>query len=200
MKKIELELDVGKMAVNILDLYLKADDEYNIGMEWYKQAHNFAKWLAEHPNNFARLNVMQISGIISAASANTRWGHNKRIAEGFVFLGHCAHFKITKEKCEKIARAKSPTEIDGILKGKKLMAFFHNIYDPQCSKFVTIDRHALCIALGLPFTLSKKISVTEKRHKMAAEAYKIAADTVGIKPLEMQATTWVAYIGINRAI
>ena len=81
-----------------------------------------------------------------------------------------------------------------ILNGNKISAFFMNVYRPYGANYVTIDRHAVSIALGKVVT-GDLLKMTAKQYEFFAEAYIKASKRVGILPCQLQAVTWVAWRG-----
>lgn len=79
-----------------------------------------------------------------------------------------------------------------ILSGNKISAFFMNVYRPYGANYVTIDRHAVSIALGEPVT-GDLLKMTAKQYGFFTEAYIKASKRVGILPCQLQAITWVSW-------
>jgi hypothetical protein len=70
----------------------------------------------------------------------------------------------------------------------KTRAFVDNITWPK-SEEVTVDTWAYRIAEGNLMLPAKGLN--EKRYLVYAEAYKNAAQRIGLRPCEVQAITWV---------
>ena len=80
-------------------------------------------------------------------------------------------------------------DVDRILNGKKQKAFFHNLYLPIQSQRVTIDRHAISIALGRP-AKDNELQITHNQYDWFADCYRRLADKLGIRPSLLQSITW----------
>jgi hypothetical protein len=83
-----------------------------------------------------------------------------------------------------------------VLKGPKERSFADNISNPKRSQAVTVDRHAVKVALGSiadrdkygPEMIIQRAGVYET----ISQAYRDAAKELGMLPLELQAITWLA--------
>ena len=74
----------------------------------------------------------------------------------------------------------------------KTTCFFLNILFPDNDEVVTVDRHAIRIALGnVPGV--DDICMTEKRYRNISEAYQIAAKGLDINAIALQAVVWCAF-------
>lgn len=151
--------------------------------DWYLQAHDFAESIrGEYP-------LMIVAGVIAALSPLKSWEDNKRIARLFM-LGQRdkLHTGIMIDKAVRILSAKSELEIEEILSGFKISAFFRNIYRPHESGKVTIDRHAISLALGKKLTTN--FAMTRIQYDFFSSCYEQAAQDNNIMPHEMQSITW----------
>jgi hypothetical protein len=80
------------------------------------------------------------------------------------------------------------------LGGNKTKSFFFNIAFPDQPADVTIDRHALAVVLGRKVTDAEQKRLSgRKYYQEVADAYRRAADILGILPLELQAATWCSW-------
>jgi hypothetical protein len=82
-----------------------------------------------------------------------------------------------------------------VLKGPKERSFADNISNPKRSQAVTVDRHAVRVALGDIATRDKSgpevILSRVGVYEAIAQAYRDAAKDLGLLPLELQAITWL---------
>ena len=203
------QLSQTKVINNILRVYNKANKE-QINQNWYKEAYEFCFGLSlSHNINTTKNNkvsIAQVAGIVAALSPLTSWDRNKQLATEFLNLARIGD--VTKLKCLGLSKNKAISIflisqfwdkdkhnkelIEKVLGGKKTSAFFENIFYYNTSKLVTIDRHALSIALG--FKLSneqfKSHSMTKAQYQFFSECYVKAANKVNIAPLQMQSVTW----------
>lgn len=179
-----------KVVNRIVSTYLKSSavDRY----DWYLDAHNYAQYLAKTFN----VSVIVASGIISALSPVKRWEENKRIAFEFIKSrgksgGHMGQFL----KKSKLILDIAITEEDvlKILNGNKIQSFFLNILHPTSKERVTIDRHALTIALGEICTDELYRGMTNLQYKFFVSCYVRASEKLGVSPLLVQSATWVYY-------
>lgn len=164
-------------AENILTVYRRATpSDLMEGMTWYQNAHLIAREAG---------NVAVGAGILSALSPRMPWSRNVTLArQGFVSPLDGGALKRSIASANAILAGANPLDILG---GLKTRAFFDNILNPLTSGEVTVDTHAIKIA-GLD-----RDSAGKGLYRDIANAYRDAANAVGIMPLEMQAVTWTVY-------
>jgi len=114
----------------------------------------------------------------------------------FDFIEHgrrAGHTPAMIDKAEQITRTKDIEKIAAILNGPKITSFFYNILNPIGAEHVTIDRHALGVAICGLKRRRIDLIMTGKQYRTIASAYKWTAEQLGILPLELQAITWTTY-------
>ena len=154
---------------------------------------------------YSMLTKYHIAGIIAALSPLQNWQRNKELAALFIEhletgkdLNSFPYMKGQVNKALMIAQCNSSDvdllkeTIKSILGGEKTKAFFENIAAPHLSESVTIDRHALSIALGKKLNIAQFSShtMTKKQYTFFVDCYKRAAEKIGINALALQAQTW----------
>lgn len=176
-----------KVRNNILRTYSlsKKEDRY----DWYKEARDFSLYLSAM--NGLPLEVT--TGVIAALSPVKSWEENKKLAEQFLKTGNCGHLGAMKAKARMIVELEQPTRenIVKILRGRKISAFFLNILGDK--QVVTIDRHALSIALGRRCKDSDYQGLTDKQYNFFVWSYQLAAQKLNISPARVQSSTWVIW-------
>jgi hypothetical protein len=90
-------------------------------------------------------------------------------------------------KAQRIYSGEDPAIV--LPKGKKTWNFFWNIYVPDDSRYVTLDRHAIRVALwdwdnGQP-------RITPTQYPVIARAFIQCAGHVGVTAPEFQAALWI---------
>jgi len=176
---------------NILSTYQKRTeaDEF----DWYREANEYAQYLARHTG----ATLIQCCGVIAAFSPLKTWEQNKIIAFSFLRTRSGKHTKAFKDKARAILKASTPEEICDILNGRKITAFFLNIFYPDRSDVLTIDRHAIAIALGRNAKDNEQ-NITAAQYAFFMECYTIAAARAEIPPIQMQAITWETWRRLKR--
>ena len=179
-----------KVVNRLVATYLKtgSEDRY----DWYLDAHNYAIYLAKTFN----VSVVVASGIISALSPVKRWEENKKLAFTFIKTGgDCGgHMKQFLDKARLILQvATTEEDVIKILNGRKIVSFFRNILHPNDPTLVTIDRHALSLALGVSSTDELYSGMTKLQYEFFVHCYQRAAEKLGISPLLLQSATWVYF-------
>ena len=184
-----------RIVKNILSFYSLASlQELKDGREWYTEANEFAKQLANRFN----ITIQQVAGVIAATSPQTAWDVNKTFAVSFLLRP--AKFSKKSacqlEKCKAILKTTDEGEIYN-LQGEgahKTKRFYLNILHPELN-FVTVDRHAWAICVQDPANVfaPERCKVTKLQYEFLEQCYIEAANQVGLRPSELQAVTWLVY-------
>lgn len=170
-----------------------------VGEMWYRDAHIQAFAVGQG-------NIERGAGIIAALSPRAPWDDNvaaaHRLAEsGESWQKHSLHPQdkgqtaVQNAKALRILQGEHPLDVLG---GLKERSFFHNILDPENPDYITIDKHAHDIAMGIPQGVRRVNPVlglgAKSRYQHFSDAYRAAADSSGIViPNILQATTWVTH-------
>lgn len=177
---------------NILAVLREADkDSFEFGKKWYSIANQIGLDLTND-----EVNLAQSVGVIAALSPLKSWSQNIKLATEFIRDGKRAgHTKLCVGKANDILALNNPStdEVVEILRGQKIVNFFLNIYYPNKDAAITIDRHAVGIALiGLD-----KVKITEEECKptkaqfeFLVHCYKWAASELDLSAVQLQAITW----------
>lgn len=173
-----------KNILNILS-YATAQ-EIEEGKKWYQDAKVFAEQQAEKYG----VSLEIVAGIISSLSPGVDWERNK--AETIVVLnGDRSHkfgtYGPNVNKAFEIRNAGLHVNVATFFPANKTYNFYHNIVNPNDTNFVTIDRHALSVALG---AVRADKSITNVEYRELATAYNKAAKKANLLPCEIQAITW----------
>ena len=188
-----------KVKNNILSSWNQTSEEDR--KDWYKEARQFCTKLGTETHTC----TIAVCGVLAALSPIKTWKENKKITEDFIRDGKCGHFKSLQDKAKRIVEYSHSTayesntekenssNIISILNGNKIRSFFVNIAFPQEYNEVTIDRHALSVALGYKVKDDDMRGITDNQYNFFVECYKTASNKVGVSPLIMQSATWVWY-------
>jgi len=186
---------------NIKHIYIKRKAiEENL---WYWDNH----WKGREIATSSRINwkkfhhcmmpLSKVLGVISALSPRQNWNGNLKIAEDKIKTGDCGTITQFKDKADAVIFSSGePEELWDILNGNKTQNFFMNLLYPDDKRYVTVDRHALSIALGRTCT-DKEKGLTDKQYEFFAECYKELAQELDIVPNFLQSITWQAWRRIN---
>jgi len=212
----EFEYSRTKIKNNILRVY--ADSLESEKNDWYKEANTFGSQVSDFLSAFSRLSVSKrkVLGIVSALSPLKEWNKNKELAVDLILSGDCGHMKNNKQKALDILALKNdkPIVMDekilGILNGDKTKRFYLNMMYPSGSGAtlfsslypgggVTVDRHAIAIAIGRTATEIEQV-LTPNKYTFIENCYKITADALGLTPLHLQSITWQAWKRIKKEV
>tara|TARA_R100001198_G_scaffold56975_1_gene32572 strand:+ start:1583 stop:2182 length:600 start_codon:yes stop_codon:yes gene_type:complete len=181
-----------KIRNNILKVYkVSVNSEQN---DWYREAHQFGVEVSSFLKSFKNYDVTvnQVLGIVSALSPLKEWEKNKEIAVDFILTGDCGHMGANKRKAREILDCNgSDDKILEILSGPKTSRFYMNMMYPDGTG-VTVDRHAIAIAIGRTAT-NKEQALTPKAYTFIEKCYIMTAETLGLDPLHLQSITWQAW-------
>ena len=184
-----------KIKNNILKVYVKSlKSEKN---DWYREANQWAVDVSNFLHGFRgmKVTVKQVLGITSALSPLKEWQNNKELTVSMILTGDCGHMKNNKLKANKILMAHSSISDDDILKilsGPKTSRFYMNMMYPNNGTGVTIDRHAIAIAIGRNATEKEQV-MSDKVYTFVEDCYKMTAYRLGLTPLHLQSITWQAW-------
>jgi hypothetical protein len=199
-------LDEATVSEHILDMFNRANElEVANGMCWYKVANREARQIQVKSNQGLKLN--QICGIIAALSPRNKWLRNLIDAENLAIcydgtLPSLLNFKAAtfgsnKLKAILIASMVNPTdsEVLDVLGGDKVRSFYLNILNPDSGIDVTIDGHAISIALGERIV---GIAAKGRIYKHIVDMYIEEANRLKIIPNQLQAITWLTYRRLHK--
>lgn len=169
---------------NVLNVYRNATPEQvRAGTNWYLDAHKLAIRLDP-------VNLVRAAGVIAAFSPRMKWERNimlaERLFETGVATGSTGRFN---EWAQRIYDGADPATI----LAQKTTNFYRNILDPWNQHPVTIDVHAIEIALGTRLPEKQRPKLTSKRYEEFSDVYRAAALMFNLLPSTMQAITWVTW-------
>lgn len=187
--------ETGLTPVSVLRSHVSAcalaadDADQNAGLGWYDVAHELAIELGHGPAAGA--------GIISALSPQINWVDNIAAAQRLATGDWEAAQSIGAlgdgiSKGLRIMDGERPADVLG---GRKVRSFFANILRPDQPGPVTIDRHAVAIALhGIGGRQPhEKWLERAGTYQLVASVYRAEARSFGILPHQLQAICWLAH-------
>ena len=184
-----------KIKNNILKVYVKSlKSEQN---DWYREANQWAVDVSNFLCSFKRIkvSVRQVLAITSALSPLKEWENNKELTVDMILTGDCGHMTNNIAKARKILSKPfdvSDDELLKILSGPKTSRFYMNMMYPNDGTGVTVDRHAIAIAIGRNATEKEQV-MSDKVYTFVEDCYKITAYRLGLTPLHLQSITWQAW-------
>lgn len=178
------------------------------GITWYSRALDLAREL--DPNNIERG-----AAVIAVLSPQLSWPRNIILARkvyamhGAAYLGTpnpflspvmaSAGFGCLPRNAVKAFQIVAGGDIATIVSGPKVTSFFANIIAPEAVESVTVDRHAIDIAVGSALSDNERARAIAGKDgyrriaKMYVSAAGILSKEMGIHltPNQVQAVTWV---------
>lgn len=166
-------------------------DQFMAGLKWYEEARACAKRISIKSG----VPFITVCSIIAALSPMSPWERNKLDAYELC-MGSTKHkyttFGANVAKARRLLKMTDYSEIVDELNGLKTVAFFDNIFNPD-SDSVTIDSHMVAIAHGKRLSKSERPSLGKLMYESIAEAVKLLADSLKLRPYELQAILWVTW-------
>ena len=197
--------ELSPQAANIVAKFtLATTAEVVAGQRWYTESYAIASRIAKLHD----LSPVRVAAVIAALSPNNRWERNIEDAENVItaFMHgndqdvlevKCCTYTANKLKALAILKSES-LDYEDILKGPKVIEFFHCISDHTCDD-VCIDGHAYSIWYGSRLTMKEVPNIGKKLRERIKQDYKEATDFInaelGIDYLtsQIQAITWVCH-------
>lgn len=175
---------------NILNMYHRASEwDVQQGLTWYAEAYRLCQIYAKKYNQYPEV----VAAVLAALSPRNKWETNVKdtvtVLEAVANNTPVTEVKvhttnIFRDRAYEIAR----TGKIGLLRGPKVWSFWKDIVDHRHTERVTIDVWAYRIAAG---DLAAAPKINSKVYNDIERQYQDAAAEVGIRPLELQAITWV---------
>jgi hypothetical protein len=155
------------------------------GVNWYPIAHDFALEIAGG-------DLEKGAGVIAAFSPQNGWEDNMIIARRAFDTGVClGNTPANNAKAARILNGEAPLAVLG---GNKVRSFYANIVNPNDEVPVTIDRHAVSVAIGRASTDDDtKILGRVGAYEAFVQRYYASARRFGMIPCELQAVTWTVW-------
>lgn len=193
MKKRSKWHSVQVSRKRVLEVYHSATPEQvEEGHAWYQMAHLVAQRMAR----INSLSVYAAAGVISALSPSVSWEKNVEDAEHLMQRDAFHPYSTYGPNVKKAWRIVDGEHPEEVLGGKKVLAFYHLISNPNLADKVVVDRHAVKVC-----TRRQWVSDTEASRFLAvgydrcASAYVDVANSLGLLPHKVQATTWLVQRG-----
>lgn len=193
--------DIKRATANILAVYLDAPElTRHAGRCWYAEERAKCRDFARRH----RLNLAAVAGAAAAISPGMRWdsvlSHLNallRNPESRVPT-YCKEFVRRAVAC---LRGENPLDV---LSGPKVLAFY-GLLSGTAVDAVVIDGHAWNIARMASdvfrdrpgYSAPAVAEVTRRRYRIAAAAYREAAEVLGEHPHAVQAATWVHWKNVH---
>ena len=179
-----------QLVRNIKNIYSQTEskDRFN----WYSQALQTCIMLRHDTDTQSTYTIAQVVGMCAALSIRKSWKTNIELLQDALNDKPIKHTNIVRLKVQQIKNlSKSHTleDVCQILNGPKITAFFLNILRPSDNLHVTIDRHAIRIALNT-YLDDNQLNVNKNQNEVLQIAYKVAALELNIDVLLLQSSTW----------
>jgi len=199
------DVEIECYASNILARYDRTDEVLRAaGRGWYAAANLDCGRLAARYG----LTLEQVAGAAAAISPGMKWELVLHYVERLILKrGRKLDFNVPTYSLLFVNRArqclKGKDQPSEILGGPKVTAFYTLLCNPRDAWNVCVDGHAFNIAKGKRTPIrgagsEDGKSLTDRRYKLVAEAYRRAAAARGIIAHQMQASTWVAHRAIDQ--
>lgn len=177
------------MITNILKVYQSALPHEYGSVSWYRDARTSIIQAAAD----CEIDPLVLTAMVAVLSPRMPWAKNiaaaVSVAKDEPLPGIMA---VSLEKAYQIRYGNLTA-----LSGQKVENFFRNLWDPSDPEPVTVDVWADRVAAFDSRKANKGIG--PKRYQEVAQAYRDAADRIGILPNQLQAITWTVARRFGRA-
>lgn len=209
MKSQPLIAVYATLVANVRTAYYAARQYPSLfqeGLQWYT-AHNAT---AQNMAVRYRISEQITCGVLSALSPNVRWERclidadlllSTKLSGGDLNQIKITQYQANREKAIRIVEGETPINVLG---GNKTRSFFTNLYDPTDPDEVTIDGHAVCIALNQRKPLKGIGTLSDQQYELFQDAYRDAAleirkDSLDFDPLpcQVQAVCWTYWRALH---
>lgn len=163
-------------------------EAWNQGLDWYEEANRWCRRVGSAHD----LPATRVAGILAALSPNQGWDANVRETLRLIEERRAAQFPANVSRALRILDGEAPLDVLG---GKKVRSFYRNIAYLD-DYHVTVDRHAASILTGIPSArfadVHKHALERAGAYERAADKYRQVAESLGLRPYQVQAVAWVA--------
>ena len=181
-------------AESILKVYaLATPEEIMAGNAWYDDALILADLLSHGADHRPAVTPGMAAGVIAALSPLTPWERNKELAIRAI-VDHKASSTLGNS-VRAADRILAGEDVLTVLKSDKVRNFYLSILGDRDA--VCIDRHAWEVYEGVRYADKDRPTVTKKRYREAADAYREAAISTGESATALQAITWLVWRRIH---
>ena len=162
------------------------EDDWVAGSAWYHVAHEIAEEIAPHGVGAA---------VLAALSPQVGWAPNIAAAQAMVMGEDPQPYGVLGPNIVKAQRILDGERPFDVLGGNKVRNFCWNIQFPDDHGHVTVDRHALNIALVGPGNTGADHRLLARKggYQLVAAAYRAAARSCWLVPNQLQAITWLTH-------
>jgi hypothetical protein len=180
-----------ELVGNIISVYRQATPrQRERGKAWYPNANDIARIIGA--------DVRVGAGMLAVLSAQRQWLETIKLAQQAAQVvdvkldgKQLKTMRDQEEKVKRIMAGEDPLEV--LPQGLKTWNFYLCIVDPNHPSAVVVDRHAHDIARGRIFGDRPRGLSARTRYDLIADAYREAARRLKVKPLVVQAVTWVVW-------
>lgn len=201
-----LRLDFALAVANIKAHYYAAVQYptlYQAGVRWYFTARVLLQAMAVRTG--VHLDVA--TAVTAVLSPKNKWTRNVVDAENCLKAAangesetsiKCSTYPANRAKAFRIIGKEFYGDV---LSGNKVTSFFWNMRHPDDDYTVTVDGHALAVALGARISISKLPSLSDKQYNLVGDAYRQACKEINLDqltgaelvPSQVQAVCWIYY-------
>jgi hypothetical protein len=163
---------------------------YENGLTWYEFAHKRIEDIAIKHN----LSVSKVCAIVAVLSPSCNWGRNIIDAIDIIENGEDAIVTTYSANRQKALSILASQERDyyKYVRGNKVKSFYANLYNPDSSCSVTLDRHMLKALIGHEDKKAyNRIFASSNNYQHVAEYVRVKAHKLNIKPCQLQAAIWL---------
>lgn len=175
---------VARMTEAIVATIARADaQQLHDGMAWYPEAMALCQRIADRTGHEPE----QVAGMLAALSPRVQWSVNVSMTWAMAETGTCPGLTRSRESAQRIATGDSWQDV---LRGPKVRAFAVAVMSGGRAGRAVVDAWAVRAATDGLYD-----AVAPCRYDDVAEAYRLAAERLGMTVHGTQAVAWVVTRG-----
>ena len=179
--------------------------ERSDGMTYYRQCRQQILTVGDC---FGFVGIAELAGMFAALSPNNDEAGNFRdLTKVLAAFGKqstpptVSSYPVNAVKAWKIVHG---IPVDEVLRGKKVIAFWHNLLDPSDRFHVTVDGHMVSCWHGSRLMLRRRVDnresavITSREYDVIADDVRALAKRVHVIPSQLQSTLWLTWKRIHK--
>ncbi len=188
----DIATGIGRIALVITKA---REEEVASGASWYQDVHEQCERFAEEFD----ITMEAAAGIVAALSPRLGWADNLSRARDLMSGREISSLGYALDDARRIMAGKTVAEVlfDPSRSNFKVRAFFSNIYSPEESPDVTIDRHMWALLFDTRGISDTLLKFSQAEYRYAEEVFRESARFAGYRPCQIQAIAWVVWRRIH---
>ena len=187
-----------RAAINIGTVLKQATEaDLTNGHDWYEVARERCQLISDD----YKVPLELVAHVVAILSPGVRWETNVSAARKLFAAGAdsfdaliLAGYRRSVDKAKRaIINYRAGLPFTSIISGRKVIEFAENILKPNRTRQVTLDTHAISVAMGRRFLTRRAPDLRIAEFTRISKAYIQVAEEHNIMPNQCQAITWLVW-------